>query len=90
LKFFSFLEVWLIFGFLAIAWIKRRKLSDSERGIIFMLAIFAFVLFLLIGWTTPVLGAIARYRFPAQLAMVLIGMILLKPIKIQSWRNIFL
>jgi hypothetical protein len=89
LKYLSFAEVWLIFGFLAIAWIKRRKLSDTERGIIFMLAVFSFILFLLIGWTTPVLGAITRYRFPAQFALILIGMILLKPIKIQSWRNIF-
>ncbi len=90
LKFLSFAEVWLIFGFLAIAWIKRRKLSDVERGIIFMLAIFSIILFLLIGWTTPVLGAITRYRFPAQFAVILIGMILIKPIKIQPWRIIFL
>jgi len=89
LKFLSFAEVWLIFGFLVIAFIKRRKLSNTERGIIFTLAVFSFLLFLLIGWTTPVLGAITRYRFPAQFALILIGMILLKPIKIQSWRNIF-
>jgi hypothetical protein len=82
LKYLSFIEVWLLFGFLIIAIFKRRKLDKEARSLVIGLFIFALLLFLLIGWTTPVLGAIARYRFPAQLALVIIGLILIKPPKL--------
>lgn len=89
LKFLSVLEIWIIILFMLLALRHRRKLNQSEKGLVFILLIFALTLSLLIGWTTPVLGAIARYRFPAQLAIILVGLILLKPFKIKSWKNIF-
>lgn len=87
LKYLSFIEVWGIFAFLIFSVYNRRTINQREKGIIFILVTFALVLFLLIGWTTPVLGAITRYRFPAQLAIVLVGLILLKPIKLIKWKN---
>jgi len=40
--------------------------------------VFAVVLLLLIGWITPVLGAIVRYRIPAYFALLIAGLLLYK------------
>jgi hypothetical protein len=77
----------MIVFFLIIAIFNRRKLSKLEKELIFGLLIFAFLLFILIGWTTPVIGAITRYRFPAQLAIIIIGIILIKPISSIRWKK---
>ena len=90
LKYLSLLEVWLIFAFLLFALARRRKLAENEKSAILGLLVFAMLLFLVIGWTTPVLGAITRYRFPAQFALIVVGLILLKPIKWKKTKNISL
>ncbi|MEY4603377.1 MAG: hypothetical protein RIT43_669, partial [Bacteroidota bacterium] len=79
LKYLSMLEVWFLSVFLVFSLFQRRKLNAVEKAIIFGMVVFALTLFLLIGWTTPVIGAIARYRFPAQLALVVVGLISFKP-----------
>ena len=81
------LEVWVLFVFLAYALLNRRSISKREKEIVLGLTLFAVFLTLLIGWTTPVLGAITRYRFPAQMAIVLIGLILLQPKAIKLWKK---
>lgn len=86
-KYLSFFEVWYIIIFFIYALLFKRKLDKQEKGIVFTLLIFALLLFLLIGWTTPVLGAITRYRFPAQLALIIVSLILLKPINFNPWKN---
>lgn len=87
LKYLSFLEIWMIVFFLIVAIVKRRKLNTVEKELVFGLLIFAFLLFTLIGWTTPVIGAITRYRFPAQLAIIIVGIILIKPISSIRWKK---
>lgn len=87
LKYLSMLEVWVLFVFLAYALLNRRSISKREKEIVLGLTLFAVFLTLLIGWTTPVLGAITRYRFPAQMAIVLIGLILLQPKAIKLWKK---
>lgn len=87
LKFLSFVEVWILFAFLAFAIIKRRTLNSREKELLFVLFFFWFFLTLLIGWTTPVLGAISRYRFPAQLALVISSLIIIKPFINLKWKN---
>lgn len=87
LKIISFLESILLLCFLLCAIWNRRKLNENEKLIIFGLITFSLLLFLLIGWTTPVLGAIARYRFPAQLALFIVGFILLKSSKFKLWKT---
>jgi hypothetical protein len=87
LKYISMLEVWVLFAFLMYAIVNRRKIISGEKNIIVGLIIFALFLFVLIGWTTPVLGAITRYRFPAQLALVLVGLILIQPKSITLWKK---
>jgi hypothetical protein len=87
LKYLSMLEVWLLFAFLAYAIFTRRTLERKDKNLILGLVLFALFLLVLIGWTTPVLGAIARYRFPAQLALVLVGLILIQPKSITLWKK---
>lgn len=87
LKLLSFFENLLLFGFLIYAIWNRRKLNEQEKHIVFGLVTFALLLFLLIGWTTPVLGAIARYRFPAQLALFIVGFIIIKSSKFKLWKT---
>lgn len=79
LKYLSMIEIWMLTGFLFYAFFKRRELNTNEKAIIVGMLVFALILLLLIGWTTPVIGAIARYRFPAQLALVVVGLICIKP-----------
>jgi hypothetical protein len=51
----------------------------------FSIILFATILLLLIGWITPISGAIFRYRFPVQLALVIIGILLIDPAKIKQF-----
>jgi hypothetical protein len=78
MKYLAIVEGWVVFCLLIFAIIKRKTLDFKTRGVIISLMIFAISLFLLIGWTIPVIGAIVRYRFPAQLALVIMALILLK------------
>lgn len=87
LKIPTMLEAWGVFLFLILSFIfKKKNIQKKEVGIISSLLIFAILLFLLIGWTTPITGAIVRFRFPAQLALVIIGVIFIdyKRIKIKK------
>lgn len=78
LKFPLIIEAWSVFILLIISIIfKRKNIQKKELGIISSLAIFSLLLLLLIGWTTPISGAIVRFRFPAQLAILIISMILI-------------
>ncbi|MFK7787242.1 MAG: hypothetical protein AB8B56_19120 [Crocinitomicaceae bacterium] len=79
LKYLAFLETLLLFGLLAIAFYRRKGLSMNERAFLLSAAVFCVLLALLIGWTTPVLGAIHRYRLPIQLAMLCCAMIVWSP-----------
>jgi hypothetical protein len=88
LKFLAVIETWFILAFLLMAFFYRRTITQEHRTMIFSLGVFALLLLLLIGWTTPVLGAIARYRFPAQLALILIGSVIIKPLNFKPWKSL--
>lgn len=79
LKYLSLIEVWVSLFILIflVTQIKKRNKSNDIRVISFLL--FALSLFLLIGWTTPVIGAVARYRFPAQLALLIAALLYTQP-----------
>lgn len=76
LNWVAFIETVLLFSALFWTITQRKKLSEQERIRIAGLIIFAFLLSLIIGWTTPVLGAIARYRIPVYIAILIITGIL--------------
>lgn len=77
LKFFAIIQTLLLNLFLIFAIIKRRQLDVTTRNIVLSLLIFAVTLATVIGWVTPVLGAISRYKIPIDLVLVAIGFILL-------------
>ncbi len=82
LKWYSIFDTLLISAFLSFAIWKRRKLNKKDVDILIALLFFAFSFALIIGWVTPVLGAIIRYKIPVQIALLLIGLILIDPKKI--------
>ena len=82
LKIVSFLETIGLFVLLAFGlWYNRKYRSVEEKNILVFLVTFSLVLLVLVGWTTPVLGAIVRYRMPAYLTLFLIAFIGSRPFK---------
>jgi hypothetical protein len=87
-KYFASIETILLFGFLVFAIINKKRLSKSEKTLVFSLLLFALSISLIIGWTTPILGAIVRYRAPVYLAILLISFIIIEPPKRWKKENI--
>lgn len=84
LKYPATIELIFIYAFLFFSIIRRRKITLDDRNLIYSTLIFIFLLSLTIGWVTPVLGAIARYRIPILVGIVFIGLILIDPQRIKS------
>ncbi|MES2588360.1 MAG: hypothetical protein V4622_05215 [Bacteroidota bacterium] len=84
-KFLTILETYILFAFLILAFIFRRKLNRNEQIMIITLALFVIILSLFIGWTTTVFGAIVRYRIFSYLIILIISFILIKPFK--EWKT---
>ena len=78
LKFQSMLEMWSIYLILIFAFIRKKALSQNKKALIISILLFIISLSLLIGWVTPVIGAIVRYRFPALLGVLMISIIMIK------------
>jgi hypothetical protein len=78
LKLQSMLEIWGMYLFLLFAFIRKKALSQNEKALIISILLFIISLSLLIGWVTPVIGAIVRYRFPALLGVLIIAIIIIK------------
>lgn len=78
LKYPASIELILIYGFLIFSLFYRRKLNVEDKGLIYSIVIFIFLLALTIGWVTPVLGAIVRYRIPILIGLITIGLVLAK------------
>ena len=66
----SLLENWLII-LLIITTIVFRKKKNINYNIVYFTFTFAFSLFVLIGLTTPIFGAIVRYKIPATLFLII-------------------
>lgn len=81
LKYPAVAEIWILFGFLLFSIFKRRKLESSELALLIAILIFIFILATIIGLTTPVLGAIVRYRLPILIGIAIISIIIIDPKK---------
>jgi hypothetical protein len=78
LKYPAFLENILVFlGLLLITLFARRKLNKHIKRMVWSLLLFAFLVFVVVGWTTPVLGAIVRYKVPGVLAIGIVVLVLI-------------
>ncbi|NOQ75506.1 MAG: hypothetical protein GQ574_26085 [Crocinitomix sp.] len=81
LKYFPFASNLLLIGFAIFVLINRKKTSPKEKYLLMYFVISALLILLLIGWTTPILGAIVRYKIASELLFILTLCILLKPLK---------
>lgn len=84
-KYLSIIDNWgLIVLFLSVLLFFRKQLTRKEINLLIPMAVFCLTLSLLIGWTTPVLGAIVRYKIPIQLAIMFATLILIEPQKLRK------
>jgi hypothetical protein len=84
LKFISFIENLFFILLIGFVIFKRRVLNSEEKSWVFYLFILGLISALLIGWSTPILGAIVRYKIAAYLPLFIAATILLKPLKNES------
>ncbi len=80
---FAGLENFAILLFILYAFIRGRWQSVNKKWLIFCLS-FVLVVYLLTGFTTPVLGSIVRYRIPAMPFLVIAGLLLLQKESLQE------
>ena len=78
LKYIIMLETFSLYSFLFFAICFRRKLISDEKRIIYSIFVFTLILYLIIGLISCVSGEIARYRLPGELALLIIGLILIR------------
>jgi hypothetical protein len=78
-SFFSFIlfaeKLFFIIGLVLCFIFFPRRLSTNLNKLIWSLVLFSFLVSLLVGWTTPVVGAIVRYIIPAQAALLVVILI---------------
>lgn len=76
LKHLAFLENFILFASLFLVLSNKKKFSLKQKQILIPLVGFTFTLFVIVGLTTPVLGAIVRYKVPATLTLSIIVLVL--------------
>ena len=81
LKYFPFASNLLLIGFAIFVFFKRKKTNAEEKYLLLYFVISALLILLLIGWTTPILGAIVRYKIASEFLFILTLCMLLKPLK---------
>jgi hypothetical protein len=59
------LENLLLLAGIFFAVMRRRKLHFEQKNLLIFAIGFVVLLFVIIGWVTPVMGAIVRYKVPA-------------------------
>ena len=69
LKYPAMIETWLMVIALIISIRAAKNMTKAQRSLIIGIVVFTFILSILIGLVTPVLGAINRYRIPIYLAL---------------------
>jgi len=82
---FSSIENMLILLLIIIRFITHKKLELPQRRVFYMLVIFIFYLYLLIGFTTPVVGAMIRYKVPALSLVAIACLMYIDPNKLKKF-----
>jgi hypothetical protein len=72
----SAIENIVTLGLILLALLVRNKLTLNQKNVMGLCLVFAISLFILIGLTTPVFGAIVRYKVPGMI-MLMIALLLL-------------
>lgn len=83
LQYPAFIEnIIVLFWLILSLFIIPRKMNKKDNRIFYTLLIFSIMIYLIVGWTTPVVGAIVRYVIPGLLGFILIITLRLKEIPI--------
>jgi hypothetical protein len=90
IKYIAIVEMILLYLLFIYGIIKRRKINNEGWAIIISISIFVLSLALIIGWITPVLGAIVRYRIPAFLGILIISILMIQVPQKRGMNNSFL
>lgn len=81
LKWASFISNLLFLVLVGCVLFNRKKLVEKEKYLVTYFVSSAVLILLLIGWTTPILGAIVRYKIAAELLLLIPLFISLKQLK---------
>lgn len=82
----SAVENLAIVAFLLFCATFHRQWAAVDKGLFFMALFFILLLALVIGWTTPVIGAIVRYRTPLLPFLSILGLLVLDSEKLfRKW-----
>jgi len=85
LKYPAFIENIILFlGLLLVTFFARRKLNKRIKRMVWTFLLFAALVFVVVGWTTPVLGAIVRYKVPGVLVLTIVFVLLVDYYKIKK------
>lgn len=88
MKYLALIELVLFYSMFLILPFASKRLDEKGKLFLVSLTFFAVTLALLIGWTTPVLGAIARYRIPIMIVGICIFALKIDYNKIRiRWKN---
>jgi len=71
----------LLIAFAVFVLFNRKKTNPEEKYLVGYFLISALLILMLIGWTTPILGAIVRYKIAAEFLLLIALCITLKPLK---------
>lgn len=89
LKYFAIVETIVLFGWVLYAFSCWKSATKQTKLQVVSLLLFAVCLLLLIGWITPVLGAMVRYRIPAYLAIFVAAALLFRKTKpTKTWEKL--
>jgi hypothetical protein len=81
LKHFPFTSNLMLIAFAVFVLFNRKKTNPQEKYLILYFVISALLILMLIGWTTPILGAIVRYKIAAEFLLLIALCLTLKPLK---------
>lgn len=81
----SFENLFVIFIIIISVIFRKKSFSIQEKELLYFLSVFCLITILLIGVTTPVLGAIVRYKAPILPIILIICLILLDFEKIKKY-----
>lgn len=81
----SALENALLIALLVLVLRWRRPWAEVDKPLLFFCLGYVLVLALVIGWTTPVIGAVVRYRVPLLPFLMLAGLCIADPKRMSGW-----
>lgn len=83
LKIIAFIQNIVFLALLIFSFLHRKVITDQTKYLIYFLIVSSILILLIIGWTTPVFGAIVRYKVPVDLLLLIASFIMLSPIQIK-------